>query len=127
VIESILTALSQGLTGSLLVAVLAAAVRGVASVVLSPCHLAGIPLVVAFASGGAERSVRRAFGMSLVGAAALLGAFAAGHAGVLVAAGTAGEHVQGLLDWGRRSKVRPWVRRVAGAAVAGAGVYAIAV
>jgi cytochrome c-type biogenesis protein len=228
VIERVLTLLSEGLGGSLPVGLAAAAAWGVASVLLSPCHLAAIPLVVAFAAGGPQRSTRRAFGVSLivalgvlvavaviglvtfwlgrligdlggtgnllagvvlvlgglylagvfrfvpepaivpegrrgvaaafsagalfglglgpctfaflapvigvvlarsgedpVGAAALLAAFAVGHAGVLVAAGTAGERVQGLLEWGLRSKVRPWVRRVAGIAVALAGVYAI--
>jgi cytochrome c-type biogenesis protein len=228
VIERLLTLLSEGLGGSLPVGLAAAAAWGVASVLLSPCHLAAIPLVVAFAAGGPQRSARHAFGVSLIvalgvlgavaviglvtfwlgrligdlggtgnllagvvlvlgglylagvfwfvpepaivpegrrgvaaafsagvlfglglgpctfaflapvigvvlarsgddplGAMALLAAFAVGHAGVLVAAGTAGEHVQGLLEWGLRSRVRPWVRRIAGIAVALAGVYAI--
>lgn len=226
--NDLLTALSRGLSGPLPVAVAAAFAWGVASVLLSPCHLAGVPLVVAFASGRPARSARLAFGMSCVvaagvlvavvavgavtlglgrlvgdlgawgnavagmvlvavglyllgvvwfvpepaivpqgrrglvaafsagvlfglglgpctfaflapvigmalargtddpvGAASLLAAFALGHVGVLVAAGTAGERVQGLLEWSLRSKVRPWVRRVAGAAVAAAGVYAV--
>jgi cytochrome c-type biogenesis protein len=84
---------------------------------LGPCTFAFLaPVIgVVLARGGEDP----------LGAMALLAAFAVGHAAVLVAAGTAGERVQGLLEWGLRSRVRPWVRRVAGAAVALAGVYAI--
>ena len=76
VIERLLTLLSEGLGGSLPVGLAAAAAWGVASVLLSPCHLAAIPLVVAFASGGMQRSTRAAFGVSLVVALGVLAAVA---------------------------------------------------
>ena len=45
---ALFTWLSDGLNGAPWLAVLAAAGWGVASLVLSPCHLASIPLVVGF-------------------------------------------------------------------------------
>jgi cytochrome c-type biogenesis protein len=47
-IESILEALNEGLAGAPSWALLAAALWGVASMLLSPYHLAGIPLIVGF-------------------------------------------------------------------------------
>jgi len=56
-------------------------------------------------------------------AAALLGAFALGHCGVIVAAGTAAQKAQTVVSWGGRSSITRWVRRVCGALVVLAGVY----
>jgi cytochrome c-type biogenesis protein len=56
-------------------------------------------------------------------AAGLLGAFALGHCGVIVAAGTAAQKAQTLVSWGGRSSVTRWVRRACGALVVGAGLY----
>lgn len=59
------------LEGALPIALAAALVWGVLSVLLSPCHLATIPLVIGFVGGaGPELPRRRAFALS--------GAFAAG-------------------------------------------------
>lgn len=43
------------------VALAAAFAWGVLSILLSPCHLAGIPLIVGFIAGQAEMTMRRAF------------------------------------------------------------------
>lgn len=59
----------------------------------------------------------------VAGAAALLLAFALGHCGVIVAAGTAFSRVQGFLSWGEHSGVARGVRRGCGALVVLAGVY----
>jgi cytochrome c-type biogenesis protein len=56
-------------------------------------------------------------------AAGLLGAFALGHCGVIVAAGTAAQKAQTVVSWGGRSGVTRWVRRACGALVVLAGVY----
>jgi cytochrome c-type biogenesis protein len=56
-------------------------------------------------------------------AAALLAAFALGHCGVIVAAGTAAQKAQTVVSWGGRSGVTRWVRRTCGALVVLAGVY----
>ena len=56
-------------------------------------------------------------------AAALLGAFALGHCGVIVAAGTAAQKAQTVVSWGGRSGVTRWVRHVCGVLVVLAGAY----
>ena len=60
----LLTSLSQALEDAWLVAFGAAFLWGVLSVILSPCHLASIPLIVAFINGQGRISTRRAFGVS---------------------------------------------------------------
>jgi cytochrome c-type biogenesis protein len=54
------TSLSSGLQGAWPLALAAAFVWGVLSIVLSPCHLASIPLIVAFIGGQGPGSTRRA-------------------------------------------------------------------
>lgn len=48
--ESLFSTLSEALSGAPWLALLAAGAWGLASLVLSPCHLASIPLIVAFVS-----------------------------------------------------------------------------
>lgn len=62
--ESLFLALNSAMTGAPLVALLAALAWGVASVVLSPCHLASIPLIVGFIDGQGRMSTWRAFYIS---------------------------------------------------------------
>lgn len=64
--SNLLTSLSQGLDAAPGFALLAALAWGVASVVLSPCHLASVPLIVGFVNGGAEPATARALRLSLV-------------------------------------------------------------
>lgn len=61
------TWLTEAVSGTAAVALFAAFVWGVLSLVLSPCHLASIPLVVGFISQqGTEVSARRALALSSV-------------------------------------------------------------
>ncbi|BCR03711.1 cytochrome C biogenesis protein CcdA [Desulfuromonas versatilis] len=60
-IETLLGQLSQAVSGAPLVALAAAAGWGILSIVLSPCHLASIPLVVGFIEGQETMTTRRAF------------------------------------------------------------------
>ena len=59
--EHLFTTLAHAVEGSPAIALSAAAVWGVLSVVLSPCHLASIPLIVGFISGQGLLTLRRAF------------------------------------------------------------------
>jgi cytochrome c-type biogenesis protein len=61
VMEQLFTNLSHAVEGSPVAALAAAAVWGVLSIVLSPCHLASIPLIIGFISEQGEVTVRRAF------------------------------------------------------------------
>jgi len=59
--EALFIILSQAVNGTPLVALTAALAWGVLSVVLSPCHLASIPLIVGFIDGQGQMTTRRAF------------------------------------------------------------------
>ena len=227
--RELLEFLSRTVEGSAAAGLAAALVWGILSVVLSPCHLASIPLIVSFISGQAEIRARRAFLLSslfaggilltiaaigvvtaLAGrvtgdigpwggyvvavflaatglhlldvlpapwsapaeialrrrgaaaafilglvfgialgpctfaymapvlavafakasqafwyAAALLGAYGAGHCSVIVAAGTVTEAVQGYLDWDLRSKATTILKRACGILLIIAAVYLV--
>lgn len=58
--------LSSALDGSPLIALLAAFTWGGLSIVLSPCHLASIPLIVGFINGQGRISSKRAFMLSFL-------------------------------------------------------------
>jgi cytochrome c-type biogenesis protein len=72
----LMTEVFEGLTGALsgapAVAVLAAAAWGVLSVVLSPCHVAGIPLIIGFIGGQGIVATKRAFLLALLFASGIL-------------------------------------------------------
>jgi cytochrome c-type biogenesis protein len=76
-LTEVLSYLTEAVSSTPLVAVLAAFAWGVLSVILSPCHLASIPLVVGFIGGQADVSIRRAFLLALVFAAGILTTIAA--------------------------------------------------
>jgi len=63
-IVELFTWLSQALASSPEIAIGAAFVWGVLSVILSPCHIACIPLIVGFIDGQGNISTGRAFGLS---------------------------------------------------------------
>ncbi len=70
-IERIFTLLTNAMAGGFTIALLAALGWGILSVLLSPCHLSGIPLVIGYISktrGGSRKS----FGISSVFAAGIL-------------------------------------------------------
>lgn len=71
------------MTGAPVIALAAAFAWGVLSIVLSPCHLASIPLIVGFLQGGTAVAPRRAadlstlFALGILGSIALIGAITA--------------------------------------------------
>jgi cytochrome c-type biogenesis protein len=66
VLESIFVVLSRAVEGHAAVALVASAGWGILSIVLSPCHLASIPLIVGFIDQQGRISTKRAFTISLV-------------------------------------------------------------
>jgi len=59
-------ALSAGLNSMPIIAIGAAFVWGILSILLSPCHLGSIPLIVGFISDKKEMSTKKAFTLSLL-------------------------------------------------------------
>ncbi|MFA5778887.1 MAG: cytochrome c biogenesis protein CcdA [Elusimicrobiota bacterium] len=59
-------------TGSPAIALISALIWGVLSIILSPCHLASIPLIVGFIDEQGKISTKRAFFISLIFAAGIL-------------------------------------------------------
>ena len=64
--EALLSALSGAIEGTPLLAGTAALAWGVLSILLSPCHLASLPLIVGFIDGQGRLSTRRACVISLL-------------------------------------------------------------
>ncbi len=71
-IEHIFTSLTQAVGGSAAIAIAASFVWGILSILLSPCHLASIPLIVGFVDRQGQISTKRAFTISAVFAAGIL-------------------------------------------------------
>lgn len=94
--ETLFVSLTDAMTGAPLLALLAAFAWGVLSIVLSPCHLASIPLIVGFLQSGEVVSPRRAAGLSALFALGILGSIAL--IGALTAA--AGRMLGDLGPWG---------------------------
>jgi cytochrome c-type biogenesis protein len=70
--EQLFTNLSHAVEGGPAIALAAAAGWGVLSIVLSPCHLASIPLIVGFISEQGRVTTRRAFWTSTLFAVGIL-------------------------------------------------------
>lgn len=70
--ESLFSGLAKAVEGAPLIAVAAAIAWGILSIVLSPCHLASIPLIVGFISDQGAVTVRRAFWTSTLFAVGIL-------------------------------------------------------
>ncbi len=70
--QELFTALSQAVEGSAAIALAASFTWGILSIVLSPCHLASIPLIVGFIDEQGRISTRRAFWMSTLFASGIL-------------------------------------------------------
>lgn len=75
--DALFTWLSDAMGGAPWLALVAAAGWGVASLVLSPCHLASIPLVVGFIAERKDTTPRQAFGYALLFALGILLSIAA--------------------------------------------------
>jgi cytochrome c-type biogenesis protein len=95
-VEALFSTLSHAVGGAPLVALAAAAAWGVLSVVLSPCHLASIPLIVGFISGQGRVGTGRALGIASLFAVGILITIAA--IGAITAA--AGRMMGDLGRWG---------------------------
>jgi cytochrome c-type biogenesis protein len=70
--EQLFTNLSHAVEGAPLIALTAAIVWGILSILLSPCHLASIPLIVGFISGQGRVSTARAAGIATLFAVGIL-------------------------------------------------------
>ena len=82
--DELFTSLTRAVETGSGMALVAAAIWGVLSIVLSPCHLASIPLIVGFVNGQGQVSARRAFVLSSLFSLGILATIAA--IGVLTAA-----------------------------------------
>ncbi len=71
-IQSLFTDLSRAIEGDPAIALSAAFVWGILSIVLSPCHLASIPLIVGFIDEQGQISTKRAFQIALLFALGIL-------------------------------------------------------
>lgn len=70
--EPLWSGLTKAIEGTALVALCAAFVWGILSVILSPCHLSSIPLIVGFISEEGSLTRRRAFNLASLFAAGML-------------------------------------------------------
>lgn len=70
--EQLFTNLSHAIEGAPALALTAAIVWGILSIVLSPCHLASIPLIVGFISEQGQVTTKRAFWTSMLFAVGIL-------------------------------------------------------
>jgi len=70
--EQLFTNLTHAVESTPLVAIYAAFTWGVLSIILSPCHLAGIPLIVGFIDEQGRISTKRAFWISTLFAGGIL-------------------------------------------------------
>lgn len=70
--ENLFSTLTEAVHGSAPIALSAAFLWGILSIVLSPCHLASIPLVVAFIGKQGTSSGKRAFTISVIFAVGIL-------------------------------------------------------
>lgn len=82
--EPLFTSLSRAVEGAPLIALGASVVWGILSIILSPCHLASIPLIVGFISGQGRATTARASGLATLFAVGILVTIAA--IGVITAA-----------------------------------------
>jgi len=72
VIEQLFTALTHAVEGAPMIALGASFIWGILSIILSPCHLASIPLIVGFIDQQGRMTTRRAFGISTLFAVGIL-------------------------------------------------------
>ena len=94
--QELFTALTRAVAGAPAAALGAAFVWGILSVLLSPCHLASIPLIVGFIDGQGRIPTRRAFLISLLFSVGILATI--GAIGAITAA--AGRLMGDLGGWG---------------------------
>lgn len=64
--EQLFITLTKAIEGSAPIALTAAFVWGILSIILSPCHLSSIPLIIGFISEQGKLTTRKAFGISFL-------------------------------------------------------------
>ena len=94
--QELFNTLTHAVEGTPAIALSAALAWGVLSILLSPCHLASIPLIVGFINGQGRISTRRAFLISLLFSVGIL--ITIGIVGALTAA--AGRMMGDVGRWG---------------------------
>ena len=94
--EQLFTNLSHAVDGAPLIALTASVLWGILSIILSPCHLASIPLIVGFISEQGQVTAKRAFWTSTLFAVGILITIAA--IGAITAA--AGRMMGDVGRWG---------------------------
>jgi len=94
--EQLFTTLTHAVEGTPALALGAALVWGILSILLSPCHLASIPLIVGFIDEQGRISTRRAFAISTLFAVGIL--ITIGAIGAITA--TAGRMMGDVGRWG---------------------------
>ena len=82
--EELFTQLTQAVESTWFIAIAASFVWGVLSILLSPCHLASIPLIIGFIDEQGKISTKRAFWISTLFAVGIL--ITIGLIGVITAA-----------------------------------------
>ncbi len=70
--EQLFITLTQAVEGTAIIALGASFAWGILSILLSPCHLASIPLIIGFIEGQGRTTTRRAFWLSTLFAAGIL-------------------------------------------------------
>ncbi|OXU14929.1 cytochrome c biogenesis CcdA family protein [Sedimentisphaera salicampi] len=70
--QELFTQLTQAVEGAWYIAVAASFIWGILSIILSPCHLASIPLIVGFIDEQGRMSAKRAFWISTLFSAGIL-------------------------------------------------------
>jgi cytochrome c-type biogenesis protein len=70
--EQLFTTLTRAVEGTPAIALVAALIWGILSIVLSPCHLSSIPLIVGFIDQQGRMTTRRAFSISMLFAVGIL-------------------------------------------------------
>jgi len=96
VINQLFSSLTHAVEGTPVIALGAAFAWGILSIVLSPCHLASIPLIVGFIDKQGRMTTRRAFTISLLFALGIL--ITIGVIGAITA--TAGRMMGDVGRWG---------------------------
>ena len=94
--EQLFTFLTHAVEGTPALALSAAVVWGILSILLSPCHLASIPLIVGYINQQGKMSMRRAFTLSLLFSLGIL--ITIGVIGAITAA--AGRMMGDVGSWG---------------------------
>jgi cytochrome c-type biogenesis protein len=95
--EKLFTTLSHAVEGTPLIALAAAMAWGVLSIVLSPCHLASIPLIVGFISKQGKVTAGRLFAVGILITIAAIGAITAAAGRMLGDVGQYGNYFVALI------------------------------